>query len=388
MFAAVVTFLPQRSQSYSDIRVLATVMGIDGGVGKVTVSAQLAIPVAQGSDGQASTVLEASGGTLAEALENLEIGLGRRINYGHLSTVAIGKGMKLSDIKPFVGCLLSSGKAGPGAYLVYCHDSEAADFIRSAEQMGESSDAELGNFISYSKSGNHVSTITVLQFLQGLNSSSHAAFIPCIAAVDDTKDKGQQKDDGQDDPQQQDGEEQQSGGEKSGGQTKKLVAADSVAVFGGDGDGATVLDTLTTRGVVWQDPNSDFGLVELRNAIIDGQEVPSVPARLIGKTVHRRVTVVGGENVFTYKMKVKLRLEDSQLLGNPLDYEIQRKALEKYFESMIENNIMSTVKISKETGIDFLSLRETFRKYCRSGYENFDLSTVTVNVDATVCIRT
>lgn len=388
LFAAVVMFLPQRGQPYSDIRVLATVLGIDGSSGDVKVSAQLAVPVAQGSDGQASTVIEGSGGSLAEALENLEIGLGRRIDYGHLSTVAIGKDMRLSDIKPYVGCLLSSGKAGPGAYLVYCPESEAAEFIRSSEQMGESSDAELGNFISYSKSGNHVSTITVLQFLQGLNSSSHAAFVPCVATEDDEQGESKGSGGSQGGEQQQGDEQQQGGSEKGGEQKKKLVAADSVAVFGGQGDGATVLDSLTTRGIVWQDPNSDFGLTELRNAVIDGQEVPSVPARLVGKRVRRSVKHTDGENTFTYKIKIKLRLEDAQLLGNPLDYEIQRKALEKYFESMIENNIMSTVKMSKETGIDFLSFRETFRKYCKKGYESFDLSAVNVRVEAKVCIRT
>lgn len=105
-FAAVLLFVPQQGTPYSDIRVLATVLGVDGGDGNVTVAAQLAIPVAQGSDGKASTVAKATGGSIGEALENLELGLGRRVDYGHLSTVAIGKEMLLTDLQTFTGYLL------------------------------------------------------------------------------------------------------------------------------------------------------------------------------------------------------------------------------------------------------------------------------------------
>ena len=417
VFAAVLLFLPQRGLPYSELRVLATVLGIDGGENGVSVSAQLAIPLAQGSDGQASTVAQATGGSLAEALENLEIGLGRRINYGHLSTVAIGTDTPLADMKMFVGCLMSSGKIGPGAYLVYCPESSASDFISQAQQMGESSDAELSGFISYSKSGNHVSTTTAIKFLQGLNSVSHAAFLPCVQLEDDNGEEskkskgtgsasdengkasneqsgtGKKESGGQSGGQNEDqkgGNGGESGGQNSGGgtQKKKLVAADAVAVMGGDAQTAVVLDTLTTRGIVWQDPTSDFGLVELRNVQIDGQEYPSLPARMTGKSVKKLVRVENGEIVFTYKIKVKLRLDDAQKFGNPLSYDKVKDTLEKEYESMIESNLLRTVAASKEANIDFLRLRDTFHKYCKKGFESFELSSVVVKVDAKVKILT
>ena len=111
LFGLVLLCLPYRGMPYSDLRVVATVLGIDGGVGEVSVAAQLAVPVAQNGDGKASTVATAKGGSISEALENLEIGLGRRVDYGHLSTVAIGEGMTLEDVTEHVSYLMSSGKA-------------------------------------------------------------------------------------------------------------------------------------------------------------------------------------------------------------------------------------------------------------------------------------
>ncbi|MDE7395313.1 MAG: hypothetical protein K2M95_04260, partial [Clostridiales bacterium] len=45
LFAALLLLLPQRTVPYSDVRVLATVLGVDEENGQVTVSAQLAVPV-------------------------------------------------------------------------------------------------------------------------------------------------------------------------------------------------------------------------------------------------------------------------------------------------------------------------------------------------------
>lgn len=415
VFAVVLLLLPQRGLPYSDIRVLATVLGIDGSAGNVTVAAQLAVPVAQNSDGDASTVAKASGGSLSEALENLEIGLGRRISYGHLSTVAIGQNMALTDMRDFVGQLMSSGKVGPGAYLVYSCHLPASEFIAQAQQLGESSDAELSTFISYNKTGNHVSTTSVLKFLQGLHSPSHAAFLPCVKLEDENgKDQGNtegtaggssdqsgSQSDGQSDDKSeeqsaqssgQSGDEEEEGTLKGGHegdtQKRKLGAADTVAIIGGQSDKPLLLDPLTTRGIVWQDDTSDFGLVELRDVQLNGETVSSVSARLTGKQVKKRARVSEDENVLTYTVKVKLRLADTQIFSNLLFFKQQKKTLEKAFESLIENSLLRTVTASKETDIDFLGMRDVFYRQCRAGFDDFDLQKTVVKVDAHVTIQT
>lgn len=386
LFAAVLLLLPQRVMPHSDIRVIATVLGIDGKAGDVTVSAQLAVPVAQGTGGQASTVAEAKGGCVSEAIENLEIGLGRQVSYGHLSAVAIGKDMKPEDIERFLTYLMSSGKAGPGVYLVYCSATSASEFISAAQGLGESSDAELGNYISYSKSGNHVSTMSILNFLSGLNSASHASFMPCVELDKQSEDGQQSGGNGE----QSSGSGQQeesgkSGGEQSGN-SKKLVASDSVAIMGGDVPDVVVLNSTATKGIVWQDNHSDYGLVELRDVVLDGQEYPSISAHLTSKKVRKSVKRINGENVFTYKIKIKLRLDGAGIYENPLTYDKIKKTLESEFESLVENGVKLTAQAAKNNEIDFLGMRDRFHKFCRKGYENFDLQNVVVKVEASVAI--
>lgn len=390
LFGLVLLCLPYRGMPYSDLRVVATVLGIDGGVGEVTAAAQLAVPVAQNGDGKASTVATAKGGSISEALENLEIGLGRRVDYGHLSTVAIGEGMTLEDVTEHVSYLMSSGKAGPGAYLVYCNASKAVDFIEQAQQMGESSDAELGSLISYSKSGNHVATTTALRFLQTLNSSSHAAIMPCVELEGSESDAQPAAAGGTGGGGGQGSSSGGQSGQSSGGGTerKKLVAADTVAVYGGESELPVMLDAYTTKGVVWQDKNSDFGLVELRNVLVDGEEVKSLSTRITKKKVKRSVKRENGENVMEYKIKMKLRLDDSRICGSPLFYDKWKNAIEDEFESVIQNNLLAAVSFSKENKVDFLGIRETFRKFCREGFDSFELDNVVVTVKADVSIQT
>ncbi|MDE6397967.1 MAG: Ger(x)C family spore germination C-terminal domain-containing protein, partial [Clostridiales bacterium] len=188
-------------------------------------------------------------------------------------------------------------------------------------------------------------------------------------------------------------QDEQSGGQngqKSGGETekKKLAAANTVVVYGGDENEAVMLDPLATRGIVWQDTHSDFGLVELRNMQLDGADVPAVSARLTGKKVTLKADRVGGENVFTYRIKVKLRLDDSKICSNPLFYNQWKNTLEQMYESVIQNNIMQAVAASKESNVDFLGIREYFHKFCRKGFDTFDLQSVTVKVNANVTIQT
>ena len=149
-----------------------------------------------------------------------------------------------------------------------------------------------------------------------------------------------------------------------------------------------MLNALATRGVVWQDTHSNYGLVELRNVLIDGQTVPSVAARLSGKSVKKSAKIVKGENVLTYKIKVKLKLDDSHICANPGFFGLLKDKLEEEFESVIRNNLAFAVQTSKETGIDFLGIREWFHKFCRKGAENFDLSSVIVNIETKVIIQT
>lgn len=429
LFAVVLLLVPHQRVPYSDLRVLVTVLGVDGNCGQVSVAAQLAVPVAQKSDAPGGTVAKAAGGSLSEALENLEIGLGRKMDYGHLCTVAIGQDVDIRALKEFTGYLLSSGKAGPGTYLVHCAENSAADFIDDIQTMGDSSDVELGSYVLFSKNGNHVSTTTLLRFLQTLNSTSNASFLPCVKLEDENKqpetgtgsgseqksasqqdkdsDKKEQSSKQKEDPSKQEesggqseksqggngGEEQdESGGGQQGpggGQNgKKLLVADKIAVFGGDSDTAVLLDKLTAKGIVWQDEHSDFGLVELRNVRLDGADIPSVSARLTSKKVKVTAKMHGGEHVVTYRIKFKLRLDDAQICGNPAFYTKWKKAFESAFENSVQNSILRTVAASKESNIDFLGLREYFHKFCQKGFASFDLQNVIVRVKAEATIQT
>lgn len=414
LFAAFLLLLPQRSVPYNNVRVLAIALGVDGSEGQITVTAQLAVPVSSGSDGKASAVAKASGNSVGEALESMEIGIGRRVDYGHLTTVALGKDADYSSAKNTVSYMLSSGKVGACAFLVFCPDATASEFISQAQSLGDSSDAELGQYVSYFKSSNQVSTVSVLQFLQSVRAASHAAFVPCVRLADEggeqngSKQQGEQKQgDGQQSgqgggKQQEGGEQQQEGGnrqeeQKSGGQQesggqggksgesseKKMLVADTVAVFGGESNAPSVLNVRATQGIAWQDEHSRFGLVELKDVVIDGQTEKSVTARLTGKRVHAKLRHAGG-NACVYHIKAKLRLESAQILGSRAAQRARKKALEREFERLIENNVLYAATVSKETGVDFLELRTRFHRYCSKGYRTFDLATTAVEVKAKV----
>ena len=397
LFAALLLLLPQRNVPYADLRVIATVLGVDDEGGRVTVSAQLAVPVASGSGGKASDVASASGDSLGEALEKMEIGIGRRIEYGHLSTVALGKEMGYKAAKSALSYLLASGKAGASAFLVFCPSTPASEFIEQAQELGDSSDAELRRYITYFKSENHVSTVNVLQFLQSLNAPSHTIFVPCVRLESDSSEENAQSggeggdqgggqgggESGGQDAQSGDQSSGQGGGES--GKRKKMVAADTVAVFGGGKDAPVILDERTTRGIVWQDGDSRFGLVELKNVLIDGQTEASVTARLTSKQVHAKLTHEGG-NACAYKIKVKLKLESMQVLGEQMVQARRKKALEREFERMIENSVQEAAAVSKERGLDFLELRTRFYHFCMKGFKTFDLSKTEVKVKAKVKI--
>lgn len=389
LFAALLLLLPQRTVPYSELRVLATVLGVDEQDGRITVSAQLAVPVASGSGDKASAVASASGDSLGQALENMEIGIGQRIDYGHLGTIALGKDTDFTTAKSAVSYMLASGRVAACAYLVYCPSTSASDFIMQAQTLGDSSDAELGRYVSYLKNANPVSAVSVLQFVQSLGASSHTSYVPCVRLEED-KMQGGGESGGQSEQQSGGQSEQQSGGQNeqqsSGGgqgEQKKMVAANTVAVFGGGQNAPVLLDERTTKGIVWQDEDSRFGLVELKDVTIDGQTEASVTARLTSKKVRTKLSYKNG-NTCAYKIKVKLRLESTQVLGAQTKQRERKKALEREFERLIESSVMYAVAVSKERDLDFLELRARFHRFCTKGYKVFDLKSTAVSVKAEV----
>ena len=148
------------------------------------------------------------------------------------------------------------------------------------------------------------------------------------------------------------------------------------------------MDNVVTRGLVWQDGNSDFGIIELRNVVLEGQTFPSITARIIGKNVRKTAKVRDGYNVLTYNIKLKVKLDDATVCANPLFYSGLKDTIAHEFESMIQSNLLYAAKVSKEEDVDFLQIREWFRKTCRRGYENFDLSAVEVEVVPSVTVKT
>ena len=92
--------------------------------------------------------------------------------------------------------------------------------------------------------------------------------------------------------------------------------------------------------------------------------------------------------MLTYKVKAKIRLEDLQVLGKRVRDKELKKSIEQQFETLICSSIKLAVKESKESGVDFLGIKDTFYRFCSKGHKNFDLKTVTVNVEASVILQT
>lgn len=399
MQAAVVVFVfvlliwPSGLSRRPDInnRLLVTSLGID--VDKKTdgvkISAQIIVP--QQGDTGTQKMICATGNTLSDAVDNMNIKTGKMIELGHCGLIILGKDLiEKEPVKTF-NYLVSSGEVNPEITVVAPKEGSAEELLQKASTFSEIDSMGLSSFISYSHTGINMVSVSLLKFLNLTNSKSKTAYIPALQteSEDESGENSSQQESGG-------GSGGSSGGGSSGGSGGSSGGSSgggSGGSSGGSGGEKAELDKSKSayifkegkligeigeeefKGLNWLDKNVSQGFILLENFNIFGYEIEEMPLTMKSKNVSSSLSFEDdGRKIYKLKLGIKLEIEDRHYM-NVLRYEKGYKSdkiyeeLSKLVEEHIKKQVESCRKKSIELDCDILGFNNKVYQTSPEKYE-------------------
>ena len=357
-------------------RSLCIVLGIDGDETKITATVQVVIPEQQGSGKQ--IVMSGEGGTLAEALDRINISIGQKVELGHCGVIILGHTFAQNGVLKPLSYLLASGKISPETSLAVAKDMEAKEFLGKLSDLSKVVNEGINNIVAYGDEGVHIAEVGVLTFLSDTNSESKSSPVPSIALGEE--DSGGEA--GGESGGSGGGEGGSEGGGSEGGgggqqQTKKQVVIKTVDNMAMLKEGKFVKDLSRdgTRGLAWLNKNSANGLIMLENVDIGEMVIENIPCKLDGKNASVKVKFTDGKPKVTFNISLQLTIEDKHQLNALEEPEKSKKATEginKAVKKLIEYEIGKGIEESREADCDVFYLRERFNKFCHKEYKMYN----------------
>ena len=391
---------------------LATAIGIDYSEHGVKALALVYLPIVGGGPLYAGDVVEAEGQNIAEAIENINILLGRRVEYMHCGLLVLGKDYSKNGVLNELEHLIITGTVSPTINVALATTDTAREFLEALNEY--SNRMTLTNLFKYTVSGALSHSNNLLCFIRDNYSKSGASAMAAfeLGGGDDageggiTNDGDNEEDEDIEDEKEEEKErrEEFSYNVEPGPSGPGMIAPtelDPIALQFGEGNERTLIKNVNktaifkdgkliniwsgeeSRGLAWVDRNTANATVYLRQT----------PLKMNRKRVRIRTSVDGDRA--TYKLRVDLRfsLSDMRFIANaPLLNDEEFKMIEQAAALKIESEIKRAYLASVRDEADVFLIEDAFfrrnnRDYKRLIDSGFDfLSGVDFDIEIRVRI--
>ncbi|MCL2822229.1 MAG: hypothetical protein FWD86_03420 [Firmicutes bacterium] len=184
---------------------------------KIKVSALVMLPLVGGGPLFAADVASAEGNSLAEAIENLNISLGRRVEYSHCGILVLGQDYAKSGVKTELEYLFCARLVSPKINMAVSSTPTTDEFLQGLSEYGNR--MSMANLFKYTVSGMIGYSNTLVGFLDADGQRGRTTAVGCFGlgrGEDDDK-----NDDKNEDDDEKDDDEDKSGEEKNDGEDAK-----------------------------------------------------------------------------------------------------------------------------------------------------------------------
>lgn len=354
-FAFVLAFLPSTASRNLEVnsRVVVEMLGIDGR-DEIELTAQYVMPTeTDGATTKDKVTVKAK--TITEAVEALNVALGRRAELGQCSVIVVGK-----DLEPkTLGTLMTATDITADVYLTAAPD-KASDAVGDITDFMKKSGTTDADFIAYSSKKAHIATVTLLSFLSDLGSASDTAYMPVVEMLEeDGGSGGGSGGSGGGSGSSNSGDGQSGGG--GGVEEKKPVGmkVEKLALYDKNGR-VGELERIAARGVAWISTPIEKSIV---TADVDYcGDTYCLSARLLKKCVNISVSPKDNRAVVHVTATVEPNCDSFNLLDSKKEKDTA-VAIKKGFVKAIKEEMQAAYDDSLAFGRDPLFVGRQFYRY-------------------------
>ncbi len=375
VFIIALLVLPKAIISTPEIeaKLLITTLGFDRENEKIIVSGTAVMP-SEAHDGSTMRLsVYAEGESLSEALSQLSVKMGKKLELGLCGLVVVGNTLAEESVLPYLEYLLSSGKIIPGAYLVYSPDRSAKEAIEMTNLLSEATSNGLSKLIEHNAQLTNMSAVTLHKFLSDSYGASKGCFMPCLRLEQKqglpTSSGGGGSGGGSS------GSNGASGGSSGNESTEAEINSLKKIMLFNNGVCAGEMDDEQTRGFTWTDKSSTRGLVTLKNFTVKDKSVGEIYCQLLDKSYEMKTEYKKGLPRVKLKVKALLAFEDRYKISNLYRYDNVsenelNKQLRSQFASSIKNEIAKAVDVMRNYGCDAIGIEQSLYRHNYKHYKN------------------
>ncbi len=298
---------------------------IDENTGEFLISLQIYTP--QG--GQSSTegeqqnaaILESSGATVTEAVQNATLKQGKSIFYGHNRVIIIGEAAAKNGLEPVMSFFNGNGQSRLNTGVLIAKGS-ACEILKTRMSQGVLPAQALESMADNSRENGKIIDVTYLDIAKAFENETDDAVIPAIAVNSDEENSSDTGSEGQQIP----------------NETSQSIEMSGTAVFQ-DGKLAGYLNEEETRGLMWLrgDVKKTIMVASTDRITSFSVEIYKTSADLTCET-----TSVPYTYLLTAHLNGSIRditLKDEDILLNDADYE----AMEQMLCRIVEKEVLAAV---------------------------------------------
>lgn len=168
------------SPGESDNKAIVTAIGLDKQGEEYEVSLLTFIPTPNQTFLETNSVISGKGDTVAKAIANAQLTLGKEIGFSHAKTTVLTEAVLQQDISKDID-YLSRVSALTENTVVICTNDSAKKFLLAAQSLEKNIGLKLDELISYNIKNIYVTDTTLEAFYKGYFSPIHSSIMGYLA---------------------------------------------------------------------------------------------------------------------------------------------------------------------------------------------------------------
>lgn len=387
-FTPAALFMPGQGNACSVI----TAVGIDKQNEEYEISLLTFIPTPNQTYLETNSIVAGKGDSIAAALLNASLTLGRKICLSHAKTTVVSTSLLENNISQDIDYLGRVASLSENTILI-CTDASAKEFLQAAQSLEKDIGLKLEELINYNVGSVYVTDTSLEAFFKGYYSQTGSSILGYLTLGEGSSDGGKSgegstggdgKLDAEDEvsgytssqPSTSSGGGQSSGGDSSGGsQGQKKVLNSGEVVLIKNGKKVAQLDSEELHGINVINNKAIGRVITVSDIHNEKYKDATLTYKLNNKRVNISTKFENGHPLFRADVILGLELvegkdENSSIKTNTEFSDIPPDIALK-IEQYVKKSFADTLKILRENKTDVIGVTQTFEMENRKDFRKF-----------------
>lgn len=357
-------------------------IGVDRQDQEYEISLLTFIPTVQQSYKEMSSVITGKGESIAKALYNAQIAMGRKIGLSHAKTTVVNEELLQDDVAEYID-YLSRVASLPENTVFICTDSSAKEILQASFTLESTVGLQLEQIIGYNAENLYVTDTSLEAFYKGYYGRQKASLIGYLSTSNDESENmtttgtseqsgSDQVDNGGDQSRNNGLSETKTssiGGENTKGQTHILNKGEAVLLKRGKLAEKLTVDQL--NGINLLNSKSINQIVTIDDIELNGQ-MHKLSYRIKNKRINKLTSFENGSPI--YGAQLILGLELVEVEGEHENIKINTEfstitpQIREKLDTEIKNQFTKAIKVLRDNKADVIGISDAFYKAHRKEY--------------------